>query len=244
VRILLAEDNPFSRKLAVGLLEKQGHTVVVAGTGGEVLSLLAEKPVDLVLMDVQMPEMDGLEATAAIRRREQAAGGHIPIIAMTAYAMKGDRERCLAAGMDGYIAKPIRPQELIEAIDTFAPAENGPPEERPAEQVLDWKAALAFAGGDQELLHDLIGVFLQECPGWLAEVRQAIAWGDAALLQTAAHKLKGTLMHLEARTACEPALRLEVMGREHNLVGAGETCAALEAELGRLQQALAGLVQE
>jgi CheY-like chemotaxis protein/HPt (histidine-containing phosphotransfer) domain-containing protein len=243
LRVLLAEDNPFNRKLAVGLLEKQGHTVVAAGSGREVLSLLAAQPFDLVLMDVQMPEMDGLEATAAIRRREQATGTHVPIIAMTAYAMKGDRERCLAAGMDGYVAKPIRLPELIETIDAIVPAESSAADTLPGEQLLDWQAALAFAGGDQELLHDLIAVFLQECPGWLGEIRQAIAWNDAGLLQAGAHKLKGTIMHLGARTAFEPALRLEMMGRERNLAAAAETCASLEAELERLKEALACAVR-
>jgi PAS domain S-box-containing protein len=239
LRILLAEDNPFNRKLAVGLLEKQGHTVAVASNGHEVLGLLQDQTFDLVLMDVQMPDMDGLEATLAIRRREQASGGHIPIIAMTAYAMKGDRERCLAVGMDGYVAKPIRPQELIDAIDGVLPLETDPPPEGTTEPVVDWQAALEFVGGDQELLQSVIGVFLQEYPTWLEEVRHAVARGDARLLQGAAHKLKGSMMHLGARAACDPALRLEMMGRQGNLSAAASTCAALEAEMERLKQVLA-----
>jgi CheY-like chemotaxis protein len=130
MRILLAEDSPVNQRLAVRLLEKAGHEVVVAGSGAEALALLgpgAAGAFDLVLMDVQMPEMDGFEATARIRDRERDAGGgrRIPILAMTAYAMKGDRERCLAAGMDGYVAKPIQPRELWEAV---ARAANGPGE--------------------------------------------------------------------------------------------------------------------
>ena len=107
------------------LLEKQGHTVTVAGNGKEALAALDKEAFDLVLMDVQMPEMDGFEATAAIRRQEQATGQHLPIIAMTAHAMKGDRERCLAAGMDGYISKPFHARELAAAIDTLVPPPRG-----------------------------------------------------------------------------------------------------------------------
>jgi CheY-like chemotaxis protein len=117
LHFLLAEDNPVNRKVAVGLLEKLGHAVDVATDGREALEKLELADFDLVLMDVQMPEMDGFEATAAIREMEKAKGGHIPILAMTAHAMKGDRERCLAAGMDGYIAKPVRGDDLVKEID-------------------------------------------------------------------------------------------------------------------------------
>jgi len=136
LRLLLAEDNPVNQKLAVSLLEKQGHALTVAGNGREALAALyppdsppnkdGPRPFDVVLMDVQMPELDGLQVTAAIRERERAAGGHMPIIAMTACALKGDRERCLEAGMDGYISKPIRLTELLEAMQAVVPAPAGP----------------------------------------------------------------------------------------------------------------------
>jgi CheY-like chemotaxis protein len=118
--ILVAEDNPVNQRLAVRLLERQGHTVVVAGNGEEALAALEQRPFDLVLMDVQMPGMDGLQATASIRRREAVEGGHVPIVAMTAHAMAGDRDRCLAAGMDAYVAKPVRADDLYTVIGTFA----------------------------------------------------------------------------------------------------------------------------
>jgi two-component system, sensor histidine kinase and response regulator len=118
LRVLLAEDNHVNQKLAEKLLDKRGYSVAVAGNGREALDLLGREVFDVVLMDVQMPEMDGLEATAAIRQRENRDGGHVPIVAMTAHAMKGDEERCIHAGMDAYIAKPIRPEELFEAIET------------------------------------------------------------------------------------------------------------------------------
>jgi CheY-like chemotaxis protein len=117
LRVLLAEDNAVNQRLAVRLLEKRGHKVTVAGNGVEALSALNNGSFDLVFMDVQMPEMDGYEATAAIRGREKTSGLHQPIIALTAHAMKGDREKCLAAGMDGYLSKPIKPQELNEILE-------------------------------------------------------------------------------------------------------------------------------
>ncbi|MGO9274727.1 MAG: response regulator, partial [Terriglobia bacterium] len=118
LRILLAEDNAVNQKLASRLLEKRGHTVAVASNGREALKVLEKQRFDLVLMDVSMPEMDGMEATRAIRAAEKTTGAHLPIIAMTAHAMKGDRERCLDAGMDGYVSKPVQAQELFEAAET------------------------------------------------------------------------------------------------------------------------------
>jgi len=125
LRILLAEDSLVNQKLAVGLLEKHGHRVTLANHGREALAVLESQDFDLILMDVQMPEMDGYEATAAIRAREQETGRHIPIVAMTAHAMKGDRERCLESGMDGYVAKPIRAQQILEAIDLVLGRNSG-----------------------------------------------------------------------------------------------------------------------
>ena len=125
LRILLAEDNMVNQKLAARLIERRGHTAVAVGTGREALEALEKQRFDLVLMDVQMPEMDGFEATAAIREKEIATGSHLPIIAMTAHAMKGDRERCLAAGMDNYVSKPIQPGELFKAIEGLIPKLNG-----------------------------------------------------------------------------------------------------------------------
>jgi CheY-like chemotaxis protein len=121
LRVLLAEDNTINQKLAARVLEKRGHTVWIANNGREALEAMEKQTFDIVLMDVQMPEMDGLEATAAIRGMEKGAGTHIPIIAMTAEAMKGDRERCLAAGMDSYASKPIQAKELFEAIEALVP---------------------------------------------------------------------------------------------------------------------------
>jgi CheY-like chemotaxis protein len=116
LRVLLAEDSLVNQRLAVGLLEKHGHSVTVANNGKETVECFAQEPFDVILMDVEMPEMDGFEATAVIRVKEKHSGGRVPIIAMTAHAMKGDRERCLEAGMDGYVSKPIRVQQVLETL--------------------------------------------------------------------------------------------------------------------------------
>ena len=127
LRILLAEDNAINQKLAVRLLEKQGHEVTVANDGLEAVAAVGNGEFDVVLMDVQMPNMSGLEAAAAIRALERGTGKHVPIVAMTAHAMKGDREICLAAGMDGYLSKPIKPGQLMEVIaGVVAPALETP----------------------------------------------------------------------------------------------------------------------
>jgi two-component system sensor histidine kinase/response regulator len=119
LRVLVAEDNLVNQRLVTRLLEKRGHFVVVAGNGQEALEALEKEGFDLVLMDVQMPVMDGFEATAAIRKREEGKGIRVPVVALTAHAMKGDREKCLAAGMDGYLTKPIRPQQLDELLEKY-----------------------------------------------------------------------------------------------------------------------------
>jgi PAS domain S-box-containing protein len=248
LRILLAEDHPFNQRLALGLLGKVGHAVVVANNGAEAVAALGREAFDLVLMDVQMPEMDGLQATAAIRRAEAAAGRHTPILAMTAYAMTGDRERCLAAGMDGYVSKPIRSRELYDAIAAAvglaAPADPPPGSPEPdAVEAPDWAAALARVGGDRDLLVELVRLFLQECPGWVGKLRRALAEDDAVTAHRVAHSLKGSLDQFGARAACERARHLELMGRERNLAGADEACRALEQSLERLRPALAAFAQ-
>jgi CheY-like chemotaxis protein/HPt (histidine-containing phosphotransfer) domain-containing protein len=245
LRILVAEDNPVNRELAVRLLEKRGHSVAVAMNGHEALARLERQPFDLVLMDVQMPEMDGLEATAAIREKEKTTGHHLPIIALTAHAMKGDRERCLGAGMDGYVAKPIRANELVAAIEgvrgVSVRAETKTFGAGPGHDVLDRAAALERVEGDAELLSDLVRVFLGEWPRLRGEVRQALERRDGRALARAAHTLKGSVGNFAARRAWEAAGRLEWLAEKSDLQRAEEACALLEAEIERLNPALAGL---
>jgi two-component system sensor histidine kinase/response regulator len=243
--ILLAEDNLVNQKLAVRLLEKRGHRVVVANNGQEALAAAQSEPFDVILMDVQMPVMDGFEATAAIRRQEQVIGRHTPIIAMTAYAMKDDREHCLAAGMDRYISKPIRAQELFQSVEgAVAGASEEPATGETAEatsDVLDKAAALARAGEDQELLRELAELFLYECPRIMTDIHAAIGAGDAFRLKCAAHSLKGSIDNFAAPAAHEAASRLENLGRNGNLAGAQEAWSALTREIGRLQPILSRL---
>jgi CheY-like chemotaxis protein/HPt (histidine-containing phosphotransfer) domain-containing protein len=234
LRILLAEDNPMNQTLAVRLLEKRGHTVVVANNGKEALAALERQSYDLVLMDVQMPEMDGLEAATAIRRKEAAAGGHVPIIAMTAFAMKGDRELCLQAGMDAYVSKPMRAADLFAAIASLAP--------RPAD-VLNWDEALAHVGGDRDLLRDLAATFLDQAPRWTGAIRAALDGQDADRLKAAAHPLKGSLGTFAAKGAFAAAQRLETLGRQRNLSGGREALDELEREMARLTPALTDLAR-
>jgi CheY-like chemotaxis protein/HPt (histidine-containing phosphotransfer) domain-containing protein len=241
LRILLAEDNLFNQKLAIGLLEKEGHRIVVANNGVEALAILERETFDLVMMDVQMPEMDGLAATRVLRRREAEQGRHTPVLAMTAYAMKGDRERCLAAGMDGYVSKPIRARELYDAI---AAAVDAPALSPPAPSLLapgecpDWGRALNQVAGDRKLLRELVRLFLHECPGWLAQMRRGACCGDAATMRTAAHNLKSCLGNFAVQAAFDAALNVEKLGREGKLDGAEEACRAVEQAIDRLRPAL------
>jgi CheY-like chemotaxis protein len=247
-QILLAEDNPINQKLAVRLLEKEGHRVVVAGTGRQAVAAFTSEAFDLILMDVQMPEMSGYEATAAIREYEKTTGGHIPIIAMTANAMKGDRERCLAAGMDGYIPKPIKTEELFVAIEQatcFRPqTEETVPADSLAEAVFDRAEALACVEGDMELLLEIAGIFLESCPRDLAEIRQAITHNDAEALARAAHTLKGAVSNFGTKSAYQAAANLERIGREGRLIEGVTAYTELMTEIDRLNAALAALCEE
>jgi two-component system sensor histidine kinase/response regulator len=243
LRLLLAEDNLVNQKLAVRLLEKQGHTVVVAANGREAVEAVQRQAFDLVLMDVQMPEMDGFEATAAIRQLERGTGRHLPILAMTAYAMKGDRERCLESGMDGYVSKPIQPRELSDMIDKLvASSGSSDKKETPAQLlVLDHDEIQERVGGDLKLLHELIDLFFADCPRMWQNIRDALSQGDAVKLNRAAHTLKGSIGVLGAQSAREAAERVEQLARTGDLAQAAEAVSQLEVELERLKPVLLSL---
>jgi CheY-like chemotaxis protein len=255
LRVLLAEDNVINQKLVVALLEKRGHRVTVAATGREALRQLridggAESairnpqsaiPYDLVLMDVQMPEMDGFEAMQRLRAWERRTGGHLPVVAMTAYAMKGDRELCLSRGADDYISKPIQPAEVYTVIARLTAA-AAPPPARPAEPpsagVVDEAEAMNRVGGDRNLLRTMIAMFFDECPKELPRLREALARGDALGVRRAAHTLKGMIGNFGRREAYTAADRLEAMGRGADLSAAAPVLAELEEALARLDPAL------
>ena len=235
LRLLLAEDNAVNQRLAVRLLEKRGHSLTVAVNGREAVDALARDHFDVVLMDVQMPEMDGFEATAAIRERERREGGHVPIVAMTAHAMKGDRERCLAAGMDGYVSKPLQPQDLFQVVEEtcarLARTAEGP--------VFSRDEALAHVNGDAGLLGEIIELFHHDAPVMLARIHQGLADRDADALELAAHSLKGTIANFGVTAAHDAAQALEVQAHAGDLAGAAHTAARLDVEVPRLTRALA-----
>jgi CheY-like chemotaxis protein/HPt (histidine-containing phosphotransfer) domain-containing protein len=265
--VLLVEDNATNQLLAVTLLEKEGHTVETASNGKEALAALAKRPFDVVLMDVQMPEMDGFEATARIREHEQGTGKHIRIVAMTAHAMKGDRERCLEAGMDGYVSKPVQARELYQALATFAPSDTldgrNTPASRPADEINigdafdtgaepapaglvdgmpDKAALLARLGGREDRLQTIIQVFLNESSGLMAELREAIARGEASGLTRPAHSLKGAVGFFGIPGVVEGAQTLETLGRAGELTGATEAYGHLEEDIRNLKSALTVLL--
>lgn len=230
LRVLLAEDHPVNQMLAVRLLEKRGHTVVIAPDGQAAVEAAGRERFDLVLMDIQMPRLSGLEATAAIRAREQGHGTRVPIIAMTAHAMRGDRERCLEAGMDAYLSKPLVPALLFETIEAVMAAG--------AEVSAALDALLESFDGDQELLAEIAGMFLDDTPGRLAALRAAVRDRDSQALESVAHLLRGSVSNFGAPEACDAALRLEEMGRSGAWDGVPEALAAFEREVALLQASL------
>ena len=254
--ILLAEDNLVNQKLAVRLLEKRGHTVTVVSNGRQAVDQLAHAAYDLVLMDVQMPEMDGLEATAAIREREQGTGAHQRIVAMTALVMKGDRERCLAADMDGYLSKPVRPQELDEILDKhLALRKNvGKPDPSPAVPAAGPEPSKADAIAFRELLervdHDfgflaeLSEIFREDYPRQLLAIRSSLDASDTNGAKRAAHALKGALSNLSATHASALAAAIERNANADDLSSAASTLEELEGEMPRVLTALDTLCQE
>ncbi len=250
LRILLCEDNPVNQKLAMRLLEKAGHRVTLANTGREGLAVwenAGPSGFDVVLMDIQMPELDGMEATVEIRKREWNTGKHIPIVAMTAHAMRGDRERYLAGGMDGYVSKPIRRDNLFAEIERcLEAAERRTPMSenrmRPSE-VIDRASLLERVEGDQELLAEMINLFVDDAPNLLAAMREAMQKGDMLALERSAHSLKGAASNLSAQPATAAALQLEKDAKEANAESAKASLVAVEKEMDRLLPVLADICQ-
>jgi CheY-like chemotaxis protein/HPt (histidine-containing phosphotransfer) domain-containing protein len=242
LHILLAEDNAVNQKLALRLLERMGYRADVAANGLEVLTALGRQPYDVVLMDVQMPELDGLAATRQIRM-QWPADRQPRIIAMTANAMQGDREACLDAGMDDYISKPVQVQELQQALERAAVPAGGNGAAPATAGVLDQNVLDELrkleADGAPDLLADLIGLFQQETPPLLDSIRDAVATGNADKLRAAAHTLKGSSGSLGARGLAALCADLERVGRSGSVAGAAALLAPLAAEYARVCVALA-----
>jgi len=243
-RILLAEDNPMNQKLAVALLKKAGYSVDAVENGRMSIEALNRTSYDLIFMDVQMPEMDGLEATRAIRRRENGRQ-HIPIIAMTAHAMKGDRERCLQTGMDDYISKPIEPQELFNIIEKWT--RSGDSKTRISKYKeykkadyrkgvpIDLETALSRFDGDKEFFTGILKEFLASVPKQLQILEEAARKGDTGVVESEAHSIKGAASNLNAKRLADLCLKLELLGRTGDLAGAKEMIDNLKTELKHLE---------
>ncbi len=242
LRILLAEDNVVNQRVAIRLLEKFGHSVTVANHGGEALAWFNRERFELILMDVQMPEMDGFETTLRIREVEAGGGRRTPIVAMTAHAMKGDRERCLSGGMDDYLSKPVQRDDLLRVLAWVAgtPAEPREVETSKDSQdaitklSFDREAALKRLGGDAELFDELITLFRTDGPRSVEEIRGALAAGNAAGVRSAAHGLKGAAGYLGGTATVDAAHKLELIGTSGDLTTAPEVLSTLTAELTRL----------
>jgi len=257
LHVLVAEDNPVNRKLVTTLLRKRGHVVRAVENGREAVEAIeasANAPFDLVLMDIQMPEMSGFEAAQAVRERETGGDRRLPLIALTAHAMQGDRERCLAAGMDGYLSKPIDVDELIATVERFGGAPSSPSAAgaAPAGQmapsaahpVFDERAALAYSGGDRNLLKDVIRLFRSDYPTSLRRIDKALKQRDGEAVRMAAHGLKGAIATVGASAGRAAAAELENAARAGDFAGAERACQQLRQEIERLETALAaaGLV--
>jgi CheY-like chemotaxis protein len=244
LRILVAEDMPFNQKFILRLLERWGHRTVLAQDGRQAVAEFSKGRFDIVLMDVQMPEMDGLEAAAAIRSLEAGSGGRTPIVAMTAYAVKGDRERCLAAGMDDYVSKPIDINMLRQIIEDRAGAAPGPAgAEPPTEPSSRAPELLKAFDNDWDFLTEVVQVFFSDYPRQLETLHRAADAGETAVFQRAAHSLKGMLRNFQLEAAAERAYELEKKGQTGDLAGSEPLIDALAQDLKQLEQELREVIK-
>jgi two-component system sensor histidine kinase/response regulator len=232
------------------LLDRWGHQAIIVDNGIKAVEAVNRQSFDIILMDVQMPKMDGFEATAEIRKLDAQKGSHIPIIAMTAHAMKGDRERCLAAGMDDYISKPISSDALQNMIAELVPAAKDspqpPPKIEPKETpaAIDKKALLNAFDNDWVFFREAVDMFLSDFPGMLSNIEAAVKANDAKELQMTAHALKGMVGNFQAKTTAQAALALEEMGRNQDFSGAEKAFEKLTGEMKDLMQTLIVIAKE
>jgi PAS domain S-box-containing protein len=247
-RILLVEDHPVNQLVAEELLKRMGHTVTIAQDGQEAVDAYGAQAFDLVLMDIQMPVMDGFAATAAIRGIESGRGTHTPIVAMTAHALDGYREQCLGAGMDGYVSKPVRVPALLAVIQDIDAkqgwqAENnasGPTKHHapPGRMAFDRTALLEQCMGNEDLVQRLTSIFLETAPALLQEIEHAVSSADGDALRRSAHTLKGASGSLCAHRMFDESRKLELLGKEDRFGDAAAHIEALKEELGLLEETL------
>jgi CheY-like chemotaxis protein len=232
LKVLVAEDNIVNQRVARGLLSKRGHDVTVVENGRKAVEAVAAGVFDVVLMDVQMPEMDGFEATAEIRRRERDTDRHVRIIAMTAHAMSGDCDRCLRAGMDGYLSKPLNPHLLRSVVEEGAPATQV------SGAAFERAVALEHLGGDERLLSDVIRRFLSDCPGRVSAIKAAVAARDAHGICSEAAELRRVAGNLSALGLFDAAVVLERLGAEARFDAAEGAWRRLAQEASQVLEAL------
>jgi two-component system sensor histidine kinase/response regulator len=251
LNVLLVEDNRVNQRLAVALVEKVGHRVTVVENGSEALKFVAEHQIDVVLMDIQMPVMGGVETTQMIRSREQGSGKHLPIIAMTAHAMEGDAEKYLASGMDGYVSKPIRPEHLRAEIERVALAKSEIEISEGArfgvkrtDTLVDFAELSGRVEGDNELLSEMVTIFREEFPRYQEELCKAIDSKDGTRIAEVAHTLKGMLANLSARRAADLAGRIEQLGRKERIAECRAAFAEFREFAKRLSKQLAVHIAE
>jgi len=254
LRVLVAEDNPTNQKLVVTLLEQRKHIVDVVWNGRDAVRRSGDEVFDIILMDVQMPEMSGLEATAAIRQRERGTETHVPIVAMTAHAMSGDRERCLEAGMDAYVSKPLRSDELLATIDGLFASEdqtNGSPGSPvdtvssaagpSAGSMIDESTLLAGFNGNRVLVREIIDVFLVDSQTLVSAIDRATERRDAAAVASSAHALKGSVGLFVQHGAYVVVQRLERAAKTGEWADVEEARAELAREIADLRVELGEL---
>jgi two-component system sensor histidine kinase/response regulator len=249
LNILLAEDNIVNQKVGQAMIEKLGHECQVVNDGLEIMDSLKTSEYNIIFMDIQMPKMDGMEATAVIRANPKWE--KIPIIALTAHAMQGDKERCIEAGMDDYLAKPINPTELTRVINRWrhgrktSPVKPAKPipEERSGESF-DLSKILERLGGDEDLLREVLQLFLETAEENMVSLKDGINSGDTGQIQTAAHAIKGAAANIIANGVKEAADEIEHLVKENKLDRAGVQAESLEAELARLVEAISAYIQD
>ncbi|HEX4647261.1 MAG TPA: ATP-binding protein, partial [Steroidobacteraceae bacterium] len=238
--VLLVEDNAVNRRLAEIVLTRRGHAVMAVDNGPDAVRAVRERYFDLVLMDLQLPGMDGLAATRAIRAAEAIGGGHLPVLALTAHALPGVREQCLEAGMDGYLTKPLRPAELLETVERLGlpvAREADPADAAPADP--DRWTLLDEVGGDAQLLEEICGLFARESAGQMAALREAIERADGPGFARTAHTLRGMLRSVRASAAEQLAATLQPLDPREHREQALAICERLEQALGALRERFA-----
>ena len=241
-RILLADDTNDSQFVVAKLLERHGYSVTVVSDGHEAIAAWEQQPFDAILMDVQMPGLDGFRTTEAIRDRERTSGRPaIPVVALTGHTGDENRQLCLRAGMTTHLAKPIEPQHLLAMLEGLLDAGSGPTESQPrgAEGFeLGAETLLARMEGDVELVRKLIDFFERDRPVLMDQIRKAIEAKDASSLEFAAHRLSGLVRNFGAAGAAQSAIKLETLARDEDLAGASAVFKGVSLEIDRLSAAL------